>query len=396
MRPLWLFAAPPVPRGMSMVDSWTHWGGLVLAACAAVYGVVAVLATAIRIRPAPRTTASLPPVTLFKPLCGAEVETYDCLRSFCDQDYPDFEIIFGVADASDPVVAIVESLKREFPRRRLQLVVDRRQHGSSRKVSNLVNMMPLAKHEFFVISDSDVRVDRRYLANVVGPLLDETVGIVTCPYRGIPRAGLWSHLGSLFINEWFMPSVRVAALCGSRAFAFGVTIAISRRALARIGGFTAIANQLADDYRLGEMTRRLGLRTVLSDVVVETNVVEASLADLVRHELRWLRTIRAVRPVGYCLSFITFGVPIALLGALLTGGAAPAFAMLAVTSAARILLHIKTRDPNASLRQLWLLPLRDLLSVALWSWSFVTRRVRWRDDHFLVSRDGSVLPVARV
>jgi len=360
------------------------------------YSVVAWLAVLARIRPRSPVPQETPSVTLLKPLCGAEAETYDCLRSFCDQDYPEFEVIFGVADLNDPVVAIVERLKQEFPQRPLQLVVDRRQHGSSRKVSNLVNMMPLAHHEFFVISDSDVRVGRDYLGQVVAPLLDAGVGIVTCPYRGIPRSGLWSLLGSQFINEWFMPSVRVAALSGSRSFAFGVTIAISRRALARIGGFMAIANQLADDYRLGELTRRLGLKTVLSDVVVDTNVVEGSFGDLVRHELRWLRTIRAVRPVGYCFSFITFGVPVAILGALLAGGAAPAIALLAITAAARILLHFKTRNQDASLRQLFILPIRDLLSVALWSWSFVTRRVHWRNDHFLVNRDGSVLPVVRI
>ena len=379
-----------------MIDPWIVWGGLGLAACAMAYSVVAWLAVLTRIRPTSPVPQKAPSVTIFKPLCGAEAETYDCLRSFCDQDYPEFEVIFGVTDLNDPVVAIVQRLKQEFPQRPLQLVVDRRQHGSSRKVSNLVNMMPLAHHEFFVISDSDVRVGRDYLAKVVAPLLDAGVGIVTCPYRGIPRSGLWSLLGSQFINEWFMPSVRVAALSGSRAFAFGVTIAMSRRALTRIGGFMAIANQLADDYRLGELTRRLGLKTVLSEVVVETNVAEGSFGELVRHELRWLRTIRTVRPVGYCFSFVTFGVPVAILGALLAGGAAPAIAMLAVTAAVRILLHFKTRNQDASLRQLFILPIRDLLSVALWSWSFVTRRVHWRNDHFLVNRDGSVLPVVRV
>ena len=379
-----------------MFDPWIYWAGLGLAACAMLYSVAAWLAVLTRIRPTPPVSQETPSVTLFKPLCGAEAETYECLRSFCDQDYPEFEVIFGVADLNDPVVAIVERLQGEIPQRRLQLVVDRRQHGSSRKVSNLVNMMPLAQHEFFVISDSDVRVGRDYVAKVVAPLLDAGVGIVTCPYRGVPRSGLWSLLGSQFINEWFIPSVRVAAFCGSRSFAFGVTIAISRRTLARIGGFMAIANQLADDYRLGEMTRRLGLRTVLSDVVVETNVAEGSFGDLVRHELRWLRTIRAVRPFGYLLSFITFGVPVAMAGALLAGAAAPAVAMLAVTAAARILLHLNARNRDAALRQLFVLPARDLLSVALWGWSFVTRRVRWRDDHFLVNRDGSVLPVMRI
>ena len=380
-----------------MFHSWMIGSGLALAAAATTYSVAALAAVCTRIRRTPAAVgAASPPVTVFKPLCGAEPETYECLRSFCDQDYPDFQVVFGVADKNDPVVPIIERLKAEFPSRDLQLVVDRRQHGSSRKVSNLVNMMPAARHDYFVIADSDVRVERDYLSRVVAPLRDEGVGIVTCAYRGVPRAGVWSLLGSQFINEWFIPSVRVAAMGGSRAFAFGVTIAMSRRVLCRIGGFMAIVNQLADDYRLGELTRNLGLRTVLSEVEVETFVAEVSLGDLVRHELRWLRTIRAVRPVGYFLAFITFGVPVAALGVVLGGGAPMTLAMLAITAVARALLHTKMRGDKHHVRQLLILPLRDLLSVALWHWGFVTRSVHWRDDLYLVNRDGSVLPVVRV
>ncbi len=234
---------------------------------------------------------------------------------------------------------------------------------------------------------------RDYLARVVSPLLDPEVGIVTCPYRGTPRPGLWSLLGSLFINEWFTPSVRVAAMFGSRSFAFGATIAMRRQVLASIGGFAAIANQLADDYRLGELTRRMGLRTVLSDVVVETCVDERSFGDLVRHELRWLRTIRAVRPIGYSLSFITFGVPVAALGCLLAGGAWPALAMLVITALARVMLHWTVRRRPSAPAHLLVLPLRDGLNLALWAWGFVNRRVHWRDDRYQVTRDGSVQPV---
>lgn len=360
-----------------------------------VYGIMACIAVSMRIRFSRFTPRDLPPVTILKPLCGAEPETYDCLRSFCDQAYPEFQVIFGVSDSQDPALAVVERLQREFPQRDLQIAVDRRQHGSSRKVSNLINMMPLARHDFLVLSDSDVRVKRDYLAKVVAPLLDGGVGIVTCAYRGRPREGLWSLLGSMFINEWFMPSVRVAAMTGSRAFAFGATIAMRRQVLASIGGFMSIANQLADDYRLGELTRRLGLRTVLSEVVVETCVAEGGFGELVRHELRWLRTIRALRPLGYGFSFITFGVPVAALGVLLAGGAAPAVVMLAITVLARIMLHLLVRKPGSAPFHLAVLPLRDVLSLGLWAWSFVTRRVHWREDRYQVTRDGSAHPVMR-
>jgi ceramide glucosyltransferase len=334
-------------------------------------------------------SAVRPSVTVLKPLCGAEPETYEYLRSFCLQAYPTYQVIFGVSDPMDPAVDIVHRLQREFPDRDLQLVVDRRQHGSNRKVSNLINLMPKARHDVLVISDADVRVPENYLADIVASLGPD-VGIVTCGYRGSPRADHWSLLGSLFINEWFMPSVYVAATFGSRSFAFGATIAIRRQVLSALGGFNAIADQLADDYRLGEMTRSLGLRTVFSDLVVDTSVVERSFADLVHHELRWLRTIRALRPVSYCFCFVTFSVPSALLGALLAGGKFPAVVMLFVTSVARLLLHARVGKTRAALADLAALPLRDLLSLGLWGWSFVTRRVQWRDDQYSVSRDGSV------
>jgi ceramide glucosyltransferase len=386
-----------------MFNSGITWGGWLLTSCAMAYALFACAVMLGRLRHTRQSgdtvryrPQGLPPVTIFKPLCGSEEETYECLRSFCDQTYPEFQVVFGVADSNDPVVEVVERLKREFPGRQLDLVADRRQHGTSRKVSNLVNMMAAARYDVFVISDSDVRVQPDYLARVVAPLADADVGIVTCPYRGVPRSGLWSLLGSQFINEWFIPSVRVAAWGGDRSYTSGTTIAITRSVLLRIGGFMAIANQLADDYRLGEFTRRLGLRTVLSDVVVDTCVAETSFLALVRHELRWLRTIRAVKPLGYSFSFVTFGVPVAALGVVMTGGALPTLGMLVVTGLARLMLHVLTRGRGSALLQFLILPMRDALSVALWTWSFTTRRVHWRNDHFEVDRDGSVLPVVEV
>jgi ceramide glucosyltransferase len=375
-----------------------YWCGIVVTASAAVYTVAAAVAVRVKLRSDYSVRpGEAPAVTILKPLCGDEHELYECLRSFCDQDYPKFQIVFGVADGDDPAAAAVSRLQREFPQLDLQLVVDRRQHGSSRKVSNLMNMMPLVRHDFLVISDSDVRVPRDYLTRIVPPLLDPDVGIVTCPYRGVPRRGLWSLLGSMFINDWFIPSVRVAALSGSRAFAFGVTIALRRQVLADIGGFAVIANQLADDYRLGQLTRARGLRTVLSGVVVETCVDERSFGGLVRHELRWLRTIRAVRPLGYGLSFITFSVPLAWLGCALSRGAWPALVLLAVTALGRVALHVRVRGAASSIaRDFAVLPLREALSLLLWAWGFVTRRVHWRDDRYRVTRDGSVQPVVRI
>ena len=240
-------------------------------------------------------------MTVLKPLCGAEPGLDRSLRSFCEQEYAGgVQIVFGVQHPADPALAVLEGLKRDYPRLDLTVVVDPTRHGASAKVSNLINMMRAARHDWLVLADSDVRVPPGYLAAVAAPLADPAVGIVTCPYHGVPRPGLWSLLGTLFVNDWFIPSVRVAALFGSRAFAFGATIAMRRDALDAIGGFGAIADQLADDYRLGELTRRRGQRTVLSHVIVDTSVDERTFRHLVQHGLRWLRTIRVVRPGGIC------------------------------------------------------------------------------------------------
>ena len=335
----------------------------------------------------------MPAVTILKPLCGAEHGLYERLRSFCEQRYPDFQIVFGVRDPSDPALTAVRQLQRDFPALDLEVAADPSQHGTNAKVSNLINMMPHARHDYLVIADSDVQVPRDYLERVIAPLADEGVGIVTCPYRGVPRPGLWSLLGSMFVNEWFMPSVRVAALLGSRELAFGATIALRRESLERIGGFAALANRLADDYALGELTRQRGLTTVLSGLEVETSVDEAGAGDLLRHVLRWLRTIRAVRPVGYALSGITFGLPVAILGTALARGTALAVALLAVTAAARVMIDSAPRRSCSPWMQLWVIPLADLLAFALWCWSFATREVEWRHARYRVARDGTAQPL---
>jgi len=377
------------------VHAWFAVSGTALSAAAMGYTVLAWIVSRVHRAQLPAKLVAVPPTTVLKPLCGAEPELYESLRSFCEQKCPDLQLIFGVRDRDDPALGAVRRLESEFPHLDLQIVANPLQHGTSGKVSNLVNMMPLARHDYLVIADSDVRVPPDYLERVIPPLLDEGVGIVTCLYRAVPRPGLWSLLGSMFINEWFVPSVRVATLFRSHAFASGVTIALRRGTLARIGGFTSIADQLPDDYRLAELTRRLGLRTVLSELEVETCVEETSLGNLVRHELRWLRTIRAVRPLGYALAGITLGLPVAILGSLLAGGSTPALAMVGITAIARLMINSAPRKAFPAWAQLWLVAFDDLLVFALWCWSFTTRRVHWRQARYRVARDGSAYPISR-
>ena len=363
--------------------------GLLLGAAALAYALTAYLAVRRARNIAVRSpTADLRPVTVLKPLCGGEPDLKEALRTLCEQDYPaGVQIVFGVQDPADPAVPIVRALQRQYPRLDIDLVIDATRHGFSAKVSNLINMMRATRHDWLVLADSDVRVAQGYLTGVCMPLADPSVGIVTCPYHGraVHRsgiAGVCSRLGALF---------------GSSDFAFGATIALRRATLEAIGGFAAIADQLADDYRLGELTRRQGLRTVLSHVVVETGIDERSWRQLVQHETRWLRTIRAVRPGGYAAAGVTFSLPVAALGWALAGGAPAASVLLIATAAARVMLHFAAGDsgPPAARpwRRLWLLPASDALGFALWCWGFAAREVQWRHMRYRVARDGSAHPI---
>ncbi|HEY1900646.1 MAG TPA: bacteriohopanetetrol glucosamine biosynthesis glycosyltransferase HpnI [Steroidobacteraceae bacterium] len=383
-------AAPALTPALPLLG----WVGALLAGLAALYTLIALLGTLLRPRRATPWPGTVPRcgVSILKPLCGAEPQLYECLHSFCSQTWPQLQIVFGVRDPADPAVAVVRRLQHEFPELELALVLDGTHHGSNAKVSNLINIMAVARHDYLIIVDSDIRVGPGYVEQVVAPLLEASVGIVTCPYVGRPLPDLWSQLGAQFINGWFVPSVFVAALFGSRAFAFGATIALRREVLDAVGGLPAIADQLADDYRLGELTRELGLRTVLSEVVVETVVEERSLQDLIGHELRWLRTIKAVRPLGYSLAFVSFALPVALLGSVLAGLAQVPLMALGITALLRLGLHLywsPARDRSTWTR-LWAVPLHDCVLFGVWCWAFVGQRVNWRQSSFHLAQDGSV------
>jgi ceramide glucosyltransferase len=352
-------------------------------ACFAVYavlhGVRRAAVMALRQRPDP---ARLRPVSVLKPLCGAEPRLYDNLRSFFAQRHAAFQLVFGVRDAQDPAIAVVQRLQAEFPQVDSTLVVDPRIHGANLKVSNLINLLPAARHDWLVLADSDIGVQPDYLDHVTAPLADPGVGVVTCLYRGVPRKGFWSRIGALFIDDWFAPSVQVSNAFGSTRFCFGSTIALRRESLLAAGSFEALRNVLADDFWLGEFTRRRGLRTVLSHVVVTTDVIEGSLRELWKHELRWLRTTRAAEPAGFAFVFVTFTFPVLLAGLLLARSEL-ALGLGLVGAAGRLVLHYLQRqwraEPAPGYEAL-LLPLRDSLMLATWAAAMTGFRVQWRDQ----------------
>ena len=331
-------------------------------------------------------SAPLPPVSIFKPLKGTDRAMYESFRSQCLQDYPEYEIIFGVSDLDDPAIAWVERLKAEFPQRAIRLVICRENLGANTKVSNLIQMLREARFDHLIVSDSDIRVPHNYLRRVMTPLADPKVGLVTCLYRGVASSGLWSRLESLAISTDFCPGVLVARQIEGVKFGLGATMAFRRRDLQAIGGFETLADYLADDYQLGQRISALGLRVEIPEVVVETFVSSYTLGGFFAHQLRWARTIRDSRFSGYVGMGITYGLPWAVLTLILARGAVWAWTLLAITAAMRILMALSVgkgilRDRNVA-RWLWLLPLRDVIAVIVWLVSFVGQTVTWRGERF--------------
>jgi ceramide glucosyltransferase len=369
--------------------------GFACLAAAAGYAVLALVAVLIwDRRRAPSELLRLPAVTVLKPLCGAEPGLYANLRSFCEQDYPQHQIVFGVRDPADPALAVVERLVTDFPLLPIDVVVNPQVHGSNFKVSNLINMIARARHDVLAIADSDACVGADYLRLVTAPLLDPKVGLVTSVYRDVPTKSIWSHLGAMYINEWYMPSVLLAWLFGYHGYVSGQTMCLRRETLQAIGGLQAIANYLADDHRLGEMVSSLGLRIALSPYVVRAEHHEPSWDSLARHELRWMRTIRVLRPRSYCFLFLSFSLPLAILGILLSVAQSPAsmaaWALFLTTLLARLVLHFVPwlRGDRPLLADLWLVPVQDLMMVWVWVRAFFTSRVSWRGSEFDIGADG--------
>jgi ceramide glucosyltransferase len=337
--------------------------------------------------------APTPAVSVLKPVCGLESGLYENLRSFCDQDYPDFQIVFAVRDAADPAIPVIARVRREFPELSTDLVVDPIVIGTNLKVSNLANVWPMVRHDLIVIADSDMCVGRDYLHTVTASFADPGVGAVTCLYRGAPQPGIASQLAALFINDWFLPSVLVAHSFSPIDYCFGATMAVRREALNAIGGFEALADYLADDYMLGQLVRQHGYAVRLCPYVVETRVHEPDLAHAYRHELRWARTVRAAQPVGFAFSFLTDAIPLSLITVIMSGLQPTAFALLAGAAAARTALHYTVRHAVGvtSAASPWLVPLRDVLRTFIWAMSFTGSRVQWRDQQFSVSTEGQLL-----
>jgi len=331
------------------------------------------------------------PVTVLKPLHGAEPCLSRRLSSFCRQDYAaPVQVICGVQDPSDPALAIARLLATSPDGPSFDLVIDAREHGLNPKISNLISMLPAAQHDVLVMADSDMEVGPDYLARIVAELQQPGVGAVTCLYHGVALSGRWSRHAALGINTHFLPNVVTALTLRLARPCFGSTIAISRSLLARIGGLAAFADHLADDYEIGQAVRSAGREVAIPAFTIGHACFHERLRGLIAHELRAARTVRSIVPVGYCGAILTHPFPLALIGAVL--GAQHALFVAAAALACRAALCACVERAFGIPRQpYWQIPSRDLLSFGVYIWSFFGMRVQWRGSRYRVAADGSLL-----
>jgi ceramide glucosyltransferase len=344
--------------------------------------------------------ADPPPVTILKPLCGDEPLLEEALTSCFSQDYPTFQIVFGIQNPKDPALGVLERVRQRFPGRDIAVVIDPTPHGPNRKVANLINMLPSAKHGIVVISDSDLHLPRNYLERLVVALERPGAGLVTSLYIGVPPTdrGWAAKMGSTQISHCFLPGVLLSRALG-REDCLGSTAMLTKETLERTGGFRALVQLLAEDNVMGQRVKALGLKVGLADTIPTATVPEPNLKALWEHEIRWTSTIRALAPVSLCGSTLQYPLFWALLAVLISAGSTWSLALFAVAwtlrwiAAGMIDGALKPMVGRPALpTPFWMLPLRDLLSVAEIATSFGVDEVVWRGHKLGTNSDAR--PVA--
>jgi ceramide glucosyltransferase len=341
--------------------------------------------------------ALLPPVTLLKPLHGMEPLLEKSLEGFFRQDYPTFELIFGARDRSDPALSVVDALRRRYPGVRTRTIISGEPAYPNAKVYALGKMVAASSDEYLVITDSDSQVASDFLKQMVRPLLDSTVGLVTCIYRGVPTGGLWSLLEALGMSVEMSSGALVADLLEGMKFALGPAMATRKDVLARLGGIEVLGAYHSDDFVLGQLTHSAGKKVVLSRHVIDHVALNRSARASLRHQVRWMKNTRFFRPLGHVGSLMTFAMPFGLLGlaaGLAEGRRTLGLGLLGLAVLNRIVQSIVVgwgvvRDPR-SLRFCWLYPARDLLGFFVWCASFMGREFIWRGERYRLEAGGKI------
>jgi ceramide glucosyltransferase len=364
---------------------------LALLACGLVYSLLSIVAALRYLSVRPPALAAPAPISLLKPLSGLDLELESNLRTFFEQEYPNFEILFAVRSADDPAAAVVERLRREYVQVPSRLVVTGEPRYSNAKVYSLELMLEAAAHDLVVMSDSDTRVGLDMLQTVGAEFQDSRVGIATCPYRAVSGASFWSRLEATGLNTNFMAGILVARMMEGMRFAVGPTIAARRSVIQSIGGFNRLKDYLAEDVVMGKFAARAGYGVILSSYVIDHNIGSSGLADNAAHRLRWARSTRRSRPLGYLGQLFTMPLPLALLLCAIHRGWWPVLLLtLAVsTLAARVVAGKVLRA-----RLDWaLLPIEDIAAWCFWVAGFFGNTVVWRGHRYRLHADGRFEPL---
>jgi ceramide glucosyltransferase len=328
-----------------------------------------------------------PAVSILKSLKGLDPHMLAAFRSHCVLDYPEYEVLFGVQDLDEPAIALVKQLQVEFPERKLRVVHCPQLLGPNGKVSTLAQMLPQAQYEYVIINDSDILVERDYLSRVMAPFANSEAGMVTTLYRALAGESVGSKLEALGISTDFAGGVLVArALEGGIRFGLGATLATTKTVLRQIGGLEPLVDYLGDDYELGARIAAAGRQVVLADVVVETALPDYSFREFWLHQIRWARNVKDRRPAQYVGLMLTFGVPWAVAAVFASPLSWWTWLVLLATFAMRMSAAMKVgrgvlHDPQLT-RDLWLVPLRDFVALAVWIWSYAGNTVHWRGLRF--------------
>jgi len=334
------------------------------------------------------------PVSILKPLAGVDDGLEENLRSFFEQDYPDFEIWFAVRSRSDPAIAVVDRLQAAYPRIPSQLIVTGEPPYANAKVYSLDRMLAAARHDLLVMADSDIRVSRDMLRTIAAEFQDPKLGLATCPYRAVPGRSFWNTLEAIGLNTEFIGGVLVARMLDGMKFALGPTIAARRATLEGIGGFDAVKDFLAEDFVMGKLAAERGDGVILSSYVIEHRIGAQSLAANLKHRLRWNRSTRRSRPAGYVGQLFTIPLPLALLLWIVQPGWWPlaAATVLLRAVAGWATAGLVLRDPLTA-RLFWLVPLQDVISFAMWIGGFFGNTILWRGRKYYLRPDGRFEPV---
>jgi ceramide glucosyltransferase len=391
------------------------WRALLLVALAGsftstIYLALTLVATARHLRRARMAQAaasatpgsSLPPVTIFKPIHGMEEQLAANLESFFQQDYPNYEVIFGVRDMDNPAAKIAQEIRARYPHVASRLIVSGSPAWPNAKVFSLDKMIAASSRSYFIISDSDVRVTPDFLRNTIPPLLDSKVGLVTCMYRGIPASDFWSRLEALGLSVEMSSGVMVADMMEGMRFALGPAMAVRRDAVDAIGGIAAVADYYSDDFELGNRIWAKGYKVILSHHIVLNVLTSRSPLRTMGDQLRWMKSTRYSRPAGHAGTGLTYAMPFGILGLIAAAALGHPWlgaGLFALACLNRMLQSVAVgwsvaRDPRA-IRFCWLYPLRDFFGFAAWAISYTSRDFYWRGETYRFGKGGKIAPLER-